>query len=114
MGLELLDAGVSELHDSIAYDARDDDARCGECKEERFRFVGLSHDPFLLDHHLSFPLAAFHLRYSSNASVVAPVVVSHHQPVTLRGEGTPPSVVVVTPSTPHIYVLIIKEIRNQN
>jgi len=46
MGLELLVARVSELHNAIAYDARNDAAYGGECKKEGFGFAGPPHDPF--------------------------------------------------------------------
>ena len=62
MGLELLVAVVSELHDAIACDARNDDACGGECKEKGFRFLGPSHDLFLSHYHLSLSLATLHLR----------------------------------------------------
>jgi len=51
MGLKLLVARVSELHNAIAYDARNDAAYGGECKEEGFGFAGPPHDPF--PRHLS-------------------------------------------------------------
>ena len=52
MGLELLAAGVGQLHDAVADDSRNDAAYGGESKEERFRFAGPSHDPFPHHRHL--------------------------------------------------------------
>lgn len=66
MWLELLVAGVSELHDAIAYDARNDAAYGGECKEEGLWFAGPSHDPFPRHHHLRpshFPQPNFFIIY---------------------------------------------------
>lgn len=76
VGLELLVAGVSELHDTVADATGDDATHRGEGKEEAFRVAGLPHQPpprlALLPQHrhpslLSAPPAAVVLRNAAAA-----------------------------------------------
>lgn len=109
VGLELLVAGVSELHDTVSDATGDDATHRGEGKEEAFRVAGLPHQPpprlALLPQH-RHPHSSPPLPPPSSSATLRPLRFMNEERVNKRRTALFTLTLYVFNSSTKIYVYI--------